>query len=55
MILGFQRYCSLVRDMILVFREYHFRTEIIVASVRHPLHVVETTKSGADVAHYRIL
>ena len=41
---------QLVRDMILVFREYHFRTEIIVASVRHPLHVVEAAKSGADVA-----
>ncbi len=41
---------QLVRDMILVSREYHFRTEIIVASVRHPLHVVEAAKSGADVA-----
>lgn len=40
---------QIVRDMVQIFREYHYETEIIVASVRHPLHVVEAAKSGAHV------
>lgn len=41
---------QVVRDMVTIFKEYNFKTEIIVASVRHPLHVIEAAKSGAHVA-----
>jgi transaldolase len=40
---------QIVRDMVTIFREYGFKTEIIVASVRHPLHVIEAAKVGAHV------
>ena len=41
---------QIVRDMVTIFNIYHFKTEIIVASVRHPLHVIEAAKVGAHVA-----
>jgi len=41
---------QIVRDMVTIFAIYHFKTEIIVASVRHPLHVIEAAKAGAHVA-----
>ena len=41
---------ELVRDMVEIFSNYDFGTEVLVASVRHPLHVVEAAKAGADVA-----
>jgi len=41
---------QIVRDMVTIFKEYNFKTEIIVASVRHPLHVIEAAKVGAHVA-----
>ena len=41
---------QVVRDMVNIFKEYNFKTKIIVASVRHPLHVIEAAKVGAHVA-----
>jgi len=41
---------QLVRDIAAIYRNYGFETKIIVASVRHPLHVLEAAKAGADVA-----
>ncbi len=41
---------QIVRDMVGIFNCYNFKTEIIVASVRHPLHVIEAAKAGAHVA-----
>lgn len=41
---------QIIRDLVQVYKEYSFKTEIIVASVRHPLHVVESAKIGAHVA-----
>lgn len=41
---------QIVRDMVTIFNIYNFKTEIIVASVRHPLHVIEAAKVGAHVA-----
>lgn len=41
---------QIVRDMVTIFTIYHIKTEIIVASVRHPLHVIEAAKVGAHVA-----
>ena len=32
-----------------IFSNYNFKTQILVASVRHPMHVVEAAKIGADV------
>ena len=40
---------QVVRDMVTIFTIYHFKTEIIVASIRHPLHVIEAAKAGAHV------
>jgi transaldolase len=41
---------QLIRDLVLIFDNYAFDTEILVASVRSPMHVVEAAKAGADVA-----
>jgi transaldolase len=41
---------QIIRDLVQIYKEYGFKTEIIVASVRHPLHVVESAKMGAHVA-----
>jgi transaldolase len=41
---------ALVEDIALIYDNYEIATEIIVASVRHPLHFVQAAKIGADVA-----
>lgn len=41
---------ELVRQMKTIYSNYGFETEIIVASIRHPLHVVEAALAGADIA-----
>ncbi|MDZ7331948.1 MAG: fructose-6-phosphate aldolase [candidate division KSB1 bacterium] len=41
---------DLVRDIVTIFRNYQFKTEIIVASIRNPLHVVEAALAGAHIA-----
>jgi len=41
---------SLISEIKAVFRNYDFKTEIIVASIRNPLHVVDAAKIGADIA-----
>lgn len=41
---------QLVRDIIGIYCNYGFKTEVIVASVRHPEHVIESAKAGAHVA-----
>lgn len=41
---------DLIRDIKQIYKNYNFKTEIIVASVRNPLHVVEAAKCGADIA-----
>ena len=40
---------KLIEDIRLIYDNYAFDTEILVASVRHPMHVVEAAKIGADV------
>ncbi|HEV2520271.1 MAG TPA: fructose-6-phosphate aldolase [Thermoplasmata archaeon] len=40
---------ELVADIIEIYRNYKFKTEILVASVRHPVHVLEAAKLGADI------
>lgn len=39
-----------VADIVEIYDNYGFRTEVLVASVRHPMHVVEAAKLGAHVA-----
>ena len=48
---------GLVRDMAEVFRTQGFKTEILAASIRHPVHVVEAAKAGAHVVTlpYKVL
>jgi transaldolase len=41
---------ELVDQIITIFDNYDYETEIIVASVRHPLHVMEAAMMGADIA-----
>ena len=40
---------TLVRQIVEIYRNYDFKTEILVASVRHPMHIVEAARLGADV------
>ncbi|PZF90569.1 fructose-6-phosphate aldolase [Listeria ivanovii] len=40
----------LIRDIAQIFEIHGIPTEIISASVRHPIHVIECAKAGADIA-----
>jgi transaldolase len=40
---------QLISDIRIIYDNYDFATEILVASVRHPIHVLESAKIGADV------
>ena len=40
---------ALIQDIRLIYDNYGFDTEILVASVRHPIHVLESARIGADV------
>jgi transaldolase len=40
---------QLIEDIKLIYENYSYRTEILVASVRHPIHVLQAAKIGADV------
>lgn len=41
---------DLIRDIKTIYSNYGFRTEVIVASVRNPVHVLDAAKAGADIA-----
>ena len=41
---------DLINDIMTIYRNYGFVTEVIVASVRHPMHVLEAARLGADIA-----
>jgi len=41
---------NLVREIVDIFDNYEFGTEVLVASVRHPIHIIEAARMGADVA-----
>jgi len=40
---------ALIREIVTIYRNYQFKTEVLVASIRHPMHVVEAAKLGAHV------
>jgi transaldolase len=41
---------DLVREIVDIFDNYEFGTEVLVASVRNPIHIIEAARMGADVA-----
>jgi transaldolase len=41
---------ALIEDIRIIYDNYAFDTEILVASIRHPVHVLEAARIGADVA-----
>ncbi len=40
---------DLVTDIVSIYDNYGYETEIIVASIRHPIHVLEAARCGADI------
>jgi transaldolase len=40
---------NLIAEIVEIFGNYDFSTEVLVASVRHPMHVVEAARLGADI------
>ena len=40
---------QLIEDIRMIYDNYQFKTEILVASTRHPIHIVESARIGADV------
>jgi transaldolase len=40
---------DLIREIVEIFDNYEFTTEILVASCRHPIHIVEAARLGADI------
>jgi len=40
----------LIREIVDIYDNYDFGTEVLVASCRHPIHVVEAARAGADIA-----
>jgi transaldolase len=41
---------ELIAQMVTIYRNYDYQTKILVASVRHPLHFVDSCMLGADIA-----
>lgn len=40
---------DIIRDIVQIYRNYRFPTQVLVASVRHPIHVLEAAKIGGDI------
>lgn len=41
---------QLIRDIIQIYDNYDYATEVLAASIRHPMHIVDCALAGADVA-----
>lgn len=41
---------QLIRDIVTIYDNYAFTTEVLAASIRHPMHIVDCALAGADVA-----
>ena len=39
----------LIEEIVEIYEHYDFETQVLVASVRHPMHVVQSAQLGADV------
>jgi transaldolase len=40
---------GLIREIVEIYDNYEFATEVLVASCRHPIHIVEAARLGADI------
>ena len=40
---------ELIRDIVEIYTNYNFKTEVLVASTRSPMHIVEAARLGADI------
>jgi transaldolase len=40
---------DLIQDIVDIYENYQFKTEVLVASVRHPIHIVQAARMGADI------
>ncbi len=40
---------ALIKDIVTIYRNYGYKTQVLVASVRHPVHVLQSALIGADV------
>jgi len=40
---------ELIREIVTIYHNYDFKTEVLVASCRHPMHIIEAAKMGADI------
>jgi transaldolase len=41
---------ELIKQIVTIYRNYKFKTEVLAASIRHPVHLVRCAELGADVA-----
>jgi len=41
---------QLIRDIVQIYENYDFDTQVLAASIRHPMHIVDCALAGADVA-----
>ena len=41
---------QLIADVVQIYENYGYETEVLAASIRHPMHVLEAARLGADVA-----
>lgn len=41
---------NLIHDIVHVYQTYHFQTQVLAASIRHPQHILGAAQAGADVA-----
>jgi len=41
---------EVIADIVMIYENYGYETEVLAASIRHPMHVVEAARLGADVA-----
>ena len=47
---GGETLMQLIEQIVSIYQNYGYPTEVLVASIRHPLHVLEAALMGADVA-----
>ena len=40
---------DLIQEIVEIFENYQFPTEVLVASTRNPMHIVEAARMGADI------
>lgn len=41
---------DLIRDIVQIYNNYGYKTEVLAASIRHPIHILDSAKAGAHVA-----